>query len=416
MGQVRALAVTDTGTRRGPHRSTGPSKRPGNASAAGAASVVREPVLVDAVPVPFHHGGTAARADGPAAVGVVNIAGVDEPQPVSLRDLPGPAQCGRRRRRNVAHLEIGVKRGEVQRDVDAEVVRDPRALGVDLGVGVVVPGNQQRGDLEPHVGLPPQVHQGVQHRPQMRRAGAAVEVVGERLEVHVRRVEVGEQLTPWRVGQVARRHRHRLDPPGSAGICDVDRVLQEDHRVVVGHRHAATPQAHGSLGDVVRAGSLRQPVDLPRLGDVPVLAEPARQVAARGSEGQHRAAGQEVIERLLLDRIHAEPARPTVRGQHDLVSHPAPNEAQAPLALVQPTGPRAYIALHPAVVQLMPVPARHRISIFETDLGTHNGLRTTRYPLEGRAEPDSAGPGAKPSGRVRSYRDQARLDAGSVTR
>jgi hypothetical protein len=70
------------------------------------------------------------------------------------------------------------------------------------------------------------------HRLQVCRAGAVIEVVGERLEVHVRRVEVGEKLSPRRVGQVARRHRHRLDPPGPTRVGDVDRVLEEDHRVV----------------------------------------------------------------------------------------------------------------------------------------------------------------------------------------
>ncbi len=372
--------MIDTGTRRGPQRSTGPSKRPGSTVAAsGAPSVVGEPVAVDAVPVPLHHRGAAARAGRPATLGVVDIAGVDEPQPVSQRDLPGPPQGGRRRRRDVSHLEVGVERGEVQRDVGAEVVGEPGALGVDLGIRVVVPGDQQRGDLEPHVGVPPQVHQGVQHRLQVCRAGAVIEVVGERLEVHVRRVEVGEQLSPRRVGQVARRHRHRLDPPGPARVGDVDRVLEEDHRVVVGHGHAATPQPDRRLGDVVRARGVGQPVDLPRLRDVPVLAEPTRQVAARGPERQHRAARQKMIERLLLDRIHAETARPTVRRQRHLVGHPTPDEAQTPLTLVQPTGPRAHIALHPAVVQRMPMTTRHRVAILEADPGHHNRLRPALY-------------------------------------
>ena len=54
---------------------------------------------------------------------------------------------------------------------------------------------------------------------------------------------------------------------------------------------------------------VHQRVHLARLRDVPVLAELAREVAARGAERQHARAGIEVIERLLLDRIDAEAGR-----------------------------------------------------------------------------------------------------------
>ena len=71
-----------------------------------------------------------------------------------------------------------------------------------------------------------------------------VELLGERLEVHVGRVDVAEQLPPRLLADVARRDRDRLDPAGAAGVGHVDRVLQEDHRIVVGHRHTAAPQPH----------------------------------------------------------------------------------------------------------------------------------------------------------------------------
>ena len=82
-----------------------------------------------------------------------------------------------------------------------------------------------------------------------------------------------------------------------------------------------------------------------------------------------------MIERLLLDRIHAEPARPTVRRQHHLVGHPTPDEAQTPLTLVQPTGPRAHIALHPAVAQRMPMTTWHRVAILEADPSLRTELK-----------------------------------------
>ena len=63
---------------------------------------------------------------------------------------------------------------------------------------------------------------------------------------------------------------------------------------------------------------IHQPVHVARLADVPVLAELAREIAARRAERKHARAGIEVIERLLLDRIDAEARRAAVRREHHL--------------------------------------------------------------------------------------------------
>src|SRR3712207_9375190 len=62
--------------------------------------------------------------------------------------------------------------------------------------------------------------------------------------------------------------------------------------------YAAAPQPRGGRGDVLRAGGVGGPVDLPRLGDVPVLTEPEGQVAPRRAERQHRAARDRKSTRL----------------------------------------------------------------------------------------------------------------------
>ena len=74
-----------------------------------------------------------------------------------------------------------------------------------------------------------------------------------------------------------------------------------------------------------------------------------------GAERQHRGAGQEVVQRLLLDRVDAEPTRPPVRREHDLVVLAGSNEAHPALALVELAGPGAHIALDATVVERMPV-------------------------------------------------------------
>src|SRR5690606_4994222 len=115
----------------------------------------------------------------------------------------------------------------------------------------------------------------------------------------------------------------------------------------VGHRAAA--QALGGGGDLLGRGLVGERVDLARLADAPVLAVAAGEVAARGAEGEDGGAGEEVVQRLLLDGIHAEAARPAVGREDDAVSLPGPHEAEALLALVELAVPRAQVALDAAV-------------------------------------------------------------------
>src|SRR5208337_5465890 len=111
-----------------------------------------------------------------------------------------------------------------------------------------------------------------------------------------------------------------------------------------------------------------QGVQLARLGDVPVLAELAAEVAARRAEREDRRTRQEMGERLLLDRIDAETARPAVGREHDLASLAGPDEAEPALAFVQLAEARAKITLHPAVNQ--PVPVLRRNSRFNQSRNT----------------------------------------------
>ena len=139
-----------------------------------------------------------------------------------------------------------------------------------------------------------------------------------------------------------------------AGVRDVHRVLGEDHRIVVGEGDRLAAELQRRLRDHLRRRLVHQPVHLLRLRDVPVLAELAREVAARGAERQHARARIELVERLFLDRVDAESGRAAVGGeQHPAALHLA-HEAQAALPLVQPAVARAQVALDAAVRQRVP--------------------------------------------------------------
>src|SRR5690349_469452 len=79
-----------------------------------------------------------------------------------------------------------------------------------------------------------------------------------------------------------------------------------------------------------------------------------------------------MVERFLLDRIDAETRRAAVTGQHDLVVHAAPDETEAPLALVQPAVSRTDVALDAAVREGMPVRRGDGVHVGQTQRLGHD--------------------------------------------
>src|SRR4051795_3478211 len=77
------------------------------------------------IPVANNQGLAAAGTARGVTVAVVNIAGIDDLQSFAQPDPSSPRQCLGRRRRDVQHLVVGVKRREMQWHVGAEVVADP---------------------------------------------------------------------------------------------------------------------------------------------------------------------------------------------------------------------------------------------------------------------------------------------------
>ena len=147
------------------------------------------------------------------------------------------------------------------------------------------------------------------------RAALGVEALGEALQIDIRRVHASEQALARLGANEAGGHGDVLHASRATGGCGVERVFHEDDRVVVGVSDAGAAQPFGRARNRVRRRMRAQARDFAALRDVPVLAERAGEIAARRPERQHRRARQKVIERLLLDRIDAEPGRSPVAGQ-----------------------------------------------------------------------------------------------------
>jgi len=135
------------------------------------------------------------------------------------------------------------------------------AFGGDLGVAVVASRNEQGGDLQPHVGLVPQVEQGVQHVVQTPDADLAVEVFGECLQVDVGGINVPIDSARGAAHMYPAVTATALISPVVARIGGHRRRTPEDRRIVVVECHTATTQFVSSAGDVVGSGPAGQGID-----------------------------------------------------------------------------------------------------------------------------------------------------------
>src|SRR6185436_1011074 len=103
---------------------------------------------------------------------------------------------------------------------------------------------------------------------------------------------------------------------------------------VVSERDAAAPVVERGARELLRARRIGQGVHVARLGDVPVLAELAGEVAARRSEREDARTGVEMVERLLFHRVDAKTRRTSVRSQDHAVVLTLAHETRAALAFV----------------------------------------------------------------------------------
>src|SRR4029077_7773703 len=156
------------------------------------------------------------------------------------------------------------------------------------------------------------------------------------------------------------------------------------------------------IGNNFRGGYVLNPIEIAGLGDVPVLAELASQVAPRGAKRQDGRARQEMIERFFLDRINAKSGRTPVGGENDLVVLPGAHKAQPALAFVQLAIARTNIALDAPIRQSMPIASwvpSNRLIHAASDLTFQSwtwlsaGGRARCRPVDNRDCPETGGRG-----------------------
>ncbi len=136
----------------------------------------------------------------------------------------------------VLQLEVRVKRSEMQRHIRPQMSQNPFGKLSRLCRIVIQGWNHQVGDLEPDRRLLHQPRQRLQHRLKMRQGNLPIEILGEGLEVDVRRVDVIVNVVERVVCDVTIGDHHRFQAIFPGLFADVDNVFAPDGRLVVGER------------------------------------------------------------------------------------------------------------------------------------------------------------------------------------
>src|SRR5262249_52941462 len=150
----------------------------------------------------------------------------------------------------------------------------------------------------------------------------------ERLQVDVGRVHDGVKVAARLLRDVSGGHGHGFHADRATRLRRIDGVLGEDDGIVVRERDAGAARLARRLRYLLRPSRIAEPLHLPSLGDVPILAELAPEIAPCRAEAEHAGPRQEVIERLLLDGIDAEPGGLAVARKDDPVAHSLPRKAE----------------------------------------------------------------------------------------
>src|SRR6266436_4096208 len=108
--------------------------------------------------------------------------------------------------------------------------------------------------------------------------------VGKRFEIDISRVHVLVEFRARIIGDVTGGNGYRFDPLFATRIGDINRVLSENYRIVVGERDRATAESFRCQRDPLWRRSIGELVPLARFGDVPVLAKAATEIAASRAE------------------------------------------------------------------------------------------------------------------------------------
>src|SRR5438067_9900551 len=115
----------------------------------------------------------------------MDVSCVNVVQTLRTRDLTCTAKRYGWRVRLIKHLEVGMKRREMPWHIRSEIFRKPLARAMQLGVAVVLAGNEQRRDFKPDIRFVPEIFQGIEHRTELSKTKPVIKGVGKSFEIDI---------------------------------------------------------------------------------------------------------------------------------------------------------------------------------------------------------------------------------------
>src|ERR1700682_1807530 len=182
----------------------------------------------------------------------------------------------------------------------------------------------------------------------MRQGNLSIKIFRERLKVDVGGIDMIVNVVKRLASYVPIGDHHRFQPVILRRPANVDNVLAPDGRFVISESNRLATVLEGKQRHIFRRNALRAHLILPRLGNVPVLAEKTPHVAARGAHAEHPAARQKMAQRFFFDGINLQRSRRAVAQAIKLAPAIHANEAKPSLPSMYVAMTRTKVAVHSA--------------------------------------------------------------------
>jgi len=290
----------------------------------------------------------AVGAVGVGGVGV-DVAFIDVAEASFAGDLAGAMKSFGRRGRLVLEFEIGMKCGEVQRNIRAQIGENPVGEFASFGGIIVERGDHEIGDLKPDVGFLLEPFQSFEHGREMRQRDFSVEMFGQGFEVNVGGVDMVVDVVEGFAGDVAVGDHDGFEAVGLGGLADVDDVFAPDGGFVVGEGDGSAAVFFGEQRNVFGRDVFGVDLILVGFGDVPILAEETAHIAAGGAHAEDAGAGEKMIEGLFFDGVDLQGGGSGVAEAVEFAVFVGADIAETGLALADVTVARAKVTVDAVV-------------------------------------------------------------------
>ena len=240
----------------------------------------------------------------------------------------------------------------MERHIDTQIRLDPLSQAAEFRIAVVESGHHEVNNLCPLTHLF-QSDQRIQHRLQLSRDHFAVVRLRECFQIDLDRVHLSVCGLQRFLLHVAIRNHHAAEAGLVSGIGYIHQEFTEDHRLAVGVGNGWTAVLFRQFDNPLRGNVVGGDLLGTRLGDVPVLAEFAVDVAAGGGQRERERPGQVMEEGLLLDGIDVRRAHARMHQRVVGSSAILPHSAIAAFAISHRAFARTQLALDLPILKFL---------------------------------------------------------------